>query len=144
MAVVSQSDYSIVITGGKIRIPGEWKERTGGAKQRNVEAYFNGGDNVPQFLVGKATGDDMTLTRGYDPKVDDVWLSQLNAAMERDECWYTPVQTPKNRQGAVYGKPRSWPNIPVKSLKFPEGNNSDAAEASTIEIVFATRGPGAS
>lgn len=144
MALVAKSDFSVVITGGKIRIPGEWTERTGGEKQREVSNQFEGGDNTPTLMVGKATGGDMTVTRGYDPKRDDVWLSQLNAALEKDECLYTPVQTPKTRSGAVYGKPRSWPNIPVKSLKYPEATNGESADPGQVEIVFATRGPGAS
>lgn len=143
MAIVAKSDFSVVITGGKIRIPGEWSERTGGEKQREISNHFQGGDNVPTLMVGKATGGDITFTRGYDPKVDDVWLSQLNAAMEKDECLYTPVQTPKTRSGAVYGKPRQWPNVPVKSLKLPEPANGESADAGTIELVFASRGPGA-
>lgn len=143
MAIVAKSDFSVVITGGKIRIPGEWTERTGGEKQREVNNYFQGGDNVPTLMVGKATGGDITFTRGYDPKIDDVWLSQLNAAMEKDECLYTPVQTPKTRSGAVYGKPRQWPNVPVKSLKLPEPANAESADPGTIELVFASRGPGA-
>lgn len=47
MALVAKSDFSVVITGGKIRIPGEWTERTGGEKQREVSNQFEGATTPP-------------------------------------------------------------------------------------------------
>ena len=145
MAAIGAAQANVQVTGGKIRIPGLWDSREGGARVREVNAYFGGGQKVNDFIYGKTTGDDMTLTRGYDPKRDDQWFSQLNRALEAgEECWYTVVQTPVSTTGSVYGKSTTWPNIPVKSLKHMDSKSGAEADAGLIEIVFATRGPGAS
>ena len=116
-----------------------------GERTREITAYFGGGQKVNDFVYGKTTGGDMTLTRGYDPKRDDTWFSQLNRALENgEECLYTVTQTPVTTTGTTYGKTTTWPNIPVKSLKHMDSTAGSEADAGMIEIVFATRGPGAS
>lgn len=145
MAAISAAQANVQITGGKVRIPGLWANREGGERTREISTNYDGGQKIPDFVYGKSTGGDMTVTRGYDPKRDDTWFSQLNRAFENgEECLYTVVQTPVTTTGAKYGKPTTWPNIPVKSLKHMDAKDGSEADAGMVEIVFATRGPGAS
>lgn len=145
MTAISTAQSLIQITGGKVRIPGYWDTREGGERTREITAYFAGGQKDNDWVYGKSTGGDMTITRGYDPKRDDTWFAQLNRALNNgEECLYTPTQTPVTTTGATYGKPTNWPNVPVKSLKHMDSKAGAEADAGMIEIVFATRGPGAS
>lgn len=145
MATIGAAQANVQITGGKIRIPAMWDTREGGERTREITAYFAGGQKQNDFVYGKTTGGDMTLTRGYDPKRDDTWFSQLNRALENgEECLYTVTQTPVTTTGTTYGKTTTWPNIPVKSLKHMDSKAGSEADAGMVEIVFATRGPGAS
>lgn len=141
MAKVIASNISVKLNGGSPAIPGTWATSDGGGVTRERENSWDGGGTY-DILVGKATAEDITVTRPYDQIVDDGWLNQLRRNMANgDPCEYSVAKQPLGLRNSPIGKGEVHPNCPVLSVRTYQSAAGAEAAAATIEIVLASKGP---
>lgn len=141
MGKVLQSKFRVSLTGGTPNIPGFWATFEGGALTRErVNAYDGGGGY--DVLTGRATAEDITITRNYDPALDDGWLRQMRRnIMNGHEVKYNVSKQAVGANNASIGKPETYVGCPVLTVRTtPTADGSDATPA-VIELVLGTKGP---
>lgn len=141
MGKLLQSQQLVTLSGGSPNIPGSWASSEGGALTREVGLAWDGGGRY-DLLPGKTTAEDITLTRPYDPVVDDGWLNQLRRNMDAGElCAYNVSKRALGARNVAVGRPEVHANCPVKTVRTTPVQHGAEANPATIELVLATKGP---
>lgn len=118
-----------------------WATSDGGGVTRERENAWDGGGTY-DILVGKATAEDLTLTRPYEYDKDDTWLDNLRREMLRgNPCTYNVAKQAYGVGDAAVGKAEVHANCPVVSVRTFQAAAGPEATATTVELVLATKGP---
>lgn len=141
MAKMLQSNFRATLSGGSPQIPGYWATSEGGALTREIGVAWDGGAGY-DLLPAKTTAEDITLTRPYDPVVDDGWLAQLRRNMDAGEvCAYSVSKRAMGARNVAIGRPEVHANCPVRTVRTSSVAAGSEATPATIELVLATKGP---
>lgn len=141
MSKLLQSQYRVTLTGGRPSIPGTWATSEGGALTREIGLAWEGGGGY-DLLPGKTTAEDITITRPYDPVLDDGWLNQLRRNMDAGEpCQYNVSIRAQGARNVAIGKPEVHANCPVRTVRTSPTTAGSEANPAVIELVLATKGP---
>lgn len=141
MSKVLQSQYRVTLTGTAPSIPGTWATLEGGALTREIGLAWDGGGGY-DLLPGKTTADDITITRPYDPVIDDGWLNTLRRNMAQGQvCAYEVSKRALGAGDIAVGAPEVHANCPVRTVRTASTAAGSEATPAMIELVLATRGP---
>lgn len=114
-------------------IPGYWAQKTGGATVATVSDAFNGGDPNPEKLGSNPTTGDIVLTRPYKASLRQ-YEDRLTPLV--GEWRSTIVGSDRDRAGTPVGKPRTYPNALLMSIKPADYDEASGTHAN-LEMTFA-------
>lgn len=127
---VGRADARITAVLGGQPIPGEFDSFEGGDTTMSVRKYRNGGRGKQKARPGQKTTEDFTVTRGFDPVVDDTqfYRDRAGRPFEAHVAWYVPGTK------TLSGKVDVWPGI-LAGIVEPKPDSDSDEETATIGLV---------
>lgn len=133
MAKATARQFLVNVEG----IRGTWRGMEGGHVSAEYTPDYSGGAATPDLLSGPPQHEDITVTRTYDPVIDEAWAKNWKKQVGIRRVRLT--KQPLDGNLRKVGKPTTWPGCLLIGLNFPDvdANSADAAE---ISLTFATTG----
>lgn len=133
MAVVARRRALVKISGrGGSRY---WSGFTGGNKSKQGSRFYNGGSKSSDVVMGRGEIGNITLTQGWDPKVDLPLSRQLWQDMEVDASLTVTVQY-LDGNGSPSGQPLTYTDSKVLSVNTPDYDEQSTDAATwTVELM---------
>lgn len=113
-------------------ISGYFANKSGGEMEATISKVFDGGSLTPSVLPGVATVGDLTISRPYDPTVDQTQLAQLRQYVGR--LYYNISVQPTDVDFNVLGTPDVY--FGILSKVTPPTVNAGSSDAAVVEYVF--------
>ena len=134
---ISQSAYLVTISGytGKIF----FSNKSGGSSKASSGDYNDGISRTKKKIVGAFAVDDVTLERGFDPEVDNLFIKFLQDYCQRDKGDFViTVQPIENcTQANPIGSPITYSGCQYMGVDFPDvDRNSDSV--SMVKYTFSS------
>lgn len=120
-------------------INGYFSQVTGGQITAATQKIFDGGARFPEILSGSSEVGDITVTRPYNPYIDEAILQTLRKVVGSDRRDVAVQSTDADL--VPVGRPRTYPEALLVGLTEPDGDASSGAPA-TYSLVFSVASVG--
>lgn len=131
---IAQRQFLIKVAG----IDGFWSTFSGGEVSVEHTRQFDGGALVPDLLSGNPTISDVTVSRGYKPRRDGAYRSQLARALAQGKGFVTTItKTPTDEDYTKIGPPEVY-EVKLKTVT-PSDSDANSADAGRFQLVFSCR-----
>ncbi|MCQ9384450.1 hypothetical protein [Brevibacterium moorei] len=127
----AQRSFITTLTGGPVPVPDTWAKFSGGDVEADSSEVWEGGATYPEQLGGPPKTNDVELARPYRAQRDQPIIDKLVKLV--GSATYTISRQPTDADFVKVGKPTTYPDALLKSIKIPE---SDASSGDVAEVTF--------
>lgn len=107
---------------------------SGGEVQASVEKVYDGGSTFPEALPAPIEVGDVTVTRHYDPEIDEILISTARTIVGKARYDISIFTLDADNQ-ILRGRTRVYPNALLVNITEPEGDSSSGGPA-TYSLTF--------